>query len=88
MDAPINFDSSFSFRSSHISSIHEEQDCFQTIKAAEVVNVTNNMHYILNLNFNRQQNYFLTGNAEDIIGPIRSIFSGQGGVDITKNNRS
>ena len=42
-----------------MSSIHEEQDCCQTIKAAgEVVNVTNSMQYILNLHFNRQQNYY------------------------------
>ena len=41
-----------------MSSHHEEQDCCQTIKAAEVVNVTNNMNYILNLIFNRQQNCY------------------------------
>ena len=71
-----------------MSSIHEEQDCCQTIKAAEVVNVTNNMQYISNLKFNRQKITILTVNAGDAIGPIRSICSGQGEVDIMKNNRS
>ena len=41
-----------------MSLIHEEQDLCQTIKAAEVVNVTNSMQYILNLHFNRHQNYY------------------------------
>ena len=40
----------FSFRRSYISSIHEEQDYCQTIKAAEIANVTKNTHCILNLN--------------------------------------
>jgi hypothetical protein len=35
MDAPIYIDGKFSFRRSYISSIHEKQDCCQTIKAAE-----------------------------------------------------
>ena len=41
-----------------MSSIHEEQDLCHTIKAAEVLNVTNNMKYILNLKFKRQQHYY------------------------------
>ena len=41
-----------------LSWIHEEQVCCQNIKAAEVVYVTNSMQYILNLNFNRHQNYY------------------------------
>ena len=41
-----------------MSLIHERQDLCQTIKAAEVVNVTNSMQYILNLHFNRHQNYY------------------------------
>ena len=40
-----------------MSLIHEEQDLCQTIKAAEIVNVTNSMKYMLNLNFYRNQNY-------------------------------
>ena len=57
-----------------MSSIHEEQDCCQTIKAAEVVNVTNNTQYILNLHFNRQKNTILTENASDTIGLIEYFF--------------
>ena len=57
-----------------MSLIHEEQDLCQTIKAAEVVNVTNSMQYILNLNFNRQQNYYSYRNAGDTIGLIEYFF--------------
>ena len=57
-----------------MSSIHEEQDCCQTIKAAEVVNVTNNTQYILNLHFNRQKNTILTENTRDTIGLIEYFF--------------
>jgi hypothetical protein len=55
---PINIDGNFSFRRSYISSIHEEQDCCQTIKAAEVANVPKNTHCILNLILKDTQNYY------------------------------
>ena len=72
-----------------MSLIHEEQDLCQTIKAAEVVNVTNNTHYILNIKFNRQQNYHpyrkCRGchwtNRKHFLRPRRSI-------NIMKHNRS